>query len=342
MQNSKPKVAIVIPQWNTVDIISFCVDAALKQSVECRVIVVENGSTDGSAEFLRNKYGNRIELIDNAVNLGFAGGVNTGIRWAMKNGYDYVALLNSDAKATVNWLEELLKEAGHNVGMVTSKILRSDKQHIDTTGDQFTAWGISTPRGRDELDKGQYDSAGPVFAACGGATLYLLRMFNDIGLFDEDFFAYYEDTDISFRARNYGWDITYNPKAVVYHEVGTTSSKVSGFSIKMGIKNQPWVILKNVPLRYLFPVVFKFSFLWVGNIIHAFKNDAASSAVRGSVKSLVLMPKKFGQRVRIQHIRRKRGIKSKTLYDMWISDLPDSLQGYNTVRIAKKIMFWSK
>ena len=340
---TKLKVAAAILCWNNRDIIADSVDSLLNQTQPVDVIVVENGSTDGSLEFLQKKYGKKITILAQPRNLGFAGGANVALRHAItKLKSDYVSLLNSDAKADKNWVKELLSLTNEDskVGLVTSKILQLDGKHIDTTGDMFYSWGIASPRGRGEIDSGKYENVEAVFSACGGASLYSTKMLKDVGLFDEDFFAYYEDVDLSFRARNYGWSVMYNPKAVVYHAIGASSSKMSGFSIKMGIKNQIWVIVKNVPLRYYFQTMLKFKFLWGGNIIHAIKNHHTKQALMAVLISAAYLPKKFAQRIKIQHMRRRRGIKSSSIRAMWKPGLPSGVQNYTTVKIAKKIIFW--
>jgi GT2 family glycosyltransferase len=342
MQNKK--LAVVIPCWNNIDIVADAVDSLLAQSIKLKLIVVENGSEDGSGEFLKKKYGSKIVLLENQKNLGFAGGVNTGIRWALEEDFEYIGLFNTDARADVKWAESLIKllEKDEKIGAAAGKILRLDGKHFDTAGDLFYSWGVFSPRGRDSLDKGQYEEEEEIFSACAGASIYRSAMFKDVGLFDEDLFAYYEDGDISFRARNYGWKILYMPKAVTYHEVGGSSKKVSGFAMKMSLRNQILVLVKNVPLRYYIPLMFRFKFLWLGGIIHAFKNKAGKEAVWAVGSCALLLPKKFMQRLKIQHIRRKRGIKPSEIRKLWVEGLPKEMAEYTTIRVAKKIVFWER
>src|SRR5207253_2984925 len=138
-----------------------------------------------------------------------------------------IALFNNDAVADKNWLQSLVNtmSANSEVGIATSKLLLEDKKHIDSTGDFYSIWGMPLPRGRNQLDNGQFDKPEEVFGATGGASLYRAKMLNEIGLFDEKFFAYYEDVDISFRARLAGWKVYYQPKAIAYHGLSKTSSR---------------------------------------------------------------------------------------------------------------------
>jgi GT2 family glycosyltransferase len=153
-------------------------------------------------------------------------------------------------KVAPDWLKSLVGAAEKNskIGIVTSKILRLDKVHLDSTGEFLTIWGMPFPRGRNEVDTRQYDKSQKLFAASGGASLYSRQLFDDIGLFDEDFFAYFEDVDISFRAQLRGWQVRYCPSAQVYHHVNATSSKLGSFSYYHTVKNFMLLYAKNMPL----------------------------------------------------------------------------------------------
>lgn len=334
---------VAILSWNTVDITPNAIDSLLRQSFLPTILVIDNGSEDGSYEQFDAKYGDKIKLIRNKKNLGFSGGANTAFKWAKENGFKYVALLNSDAVAEEDWVKELLssiKEDG--AGITTSKILKLNGKELDTTGEELFYWGLSSPRGRGEMDKGQYDKSQRVFGGSGGASLYSIEMIDDIGMFDEDFFAYYEDADLSFRANSLGWSVVYNPKAIVRHEIGASSSKVGGMTLKMGIKNQPMLLIKNVPMRYLPAVMFRFSFLWFGNVISGVKAGQGRHVLRGIFKLIFLIPKKTCQRILLQHKRRKRGIKAKDIRLLMTPGLPAQVSSFSTVRLARKIVFWEK
>lgn len=233
-----------------------CLRSLQAQTTELEVVVVDNGSTDGSQQLVKNDFKD-VHLIELPENTGFTGGVNTGIEYAIKKGAEYVLLLNNDAVADKTWAHELLKTAGSHseAGIVTSKFMRIDKKHIDSTGDFYTVWGLPFPRGRNEIDKGQYDDAREVFGGSGGASLYRTSMLKEIGLFDQDYFAYFEDVDISFRAQLAGWRVLYEPAAIAYHHVGATSSKMGDFARFHMAKNFMLVYARNMPtklyLKYL-------------------------------------------------------------------------------------------
>lgn len=242
------KTAIIIPNWNGAGMIAECLESLRKQTLQTDIIVVDNGSTDDSVKIIEEQFPD-VQLIKLAANAGFAGGVNAGIRRALDGGAEAVALFNNDAVAEPHWLRELTDSLqGHpKVGITTGKLLRSDGKHIDSTGDFYSTWGMPFPRGRNQLDDGSYDKAESVFGASGGASLYRAAMLDQIGLFDERFFAYYEDVDLSFRARLAGWDVFYVPGSRAYHHVGATSSKLGDFTRYHSIKNFLLLYTKNMP-----------------------------------------------------------------------------------------------
>ena len=244
------KVAVVIPNWNGSDMIAMCLKSLEAQTRAVELVVVDNGSSDDSVKIIKEKFPT-VTLLEFNDNAGFAGGVNRGIRYAIEKNFTYIALFNNDSVADKNWLENLVKEIEINkgTGIVTGKFMRSDKQRFDSTGDFYTIWGMPFPRGRNHKDVGQFDTAEDVFGATGGASLYRVKMLEDIGLFDEDFFAYYEDVDISLRARLAGWNVRYIPSAVAYHKVGGTSSKLGDFARYHSAKNLLLLYSRSMPTR---------------------------------------------------------------------------------------------
>lgn len=300
---SKLNIAVVIPNWNGEDYIKECVDSLLAQSVKAKIVVVENDSKDKSPDIL-NEYGDRIVILPQDINLGFAGGVNAGIKYAIENDFDYVALFNNDAVADKNWLEELVGRFSDDVGIVTGKFVRTDKKTLDSTGDFYTIYGLPYPRGRNELDKGQYKEPGGVFGATGGASIYSCKMLKEIGLFDEDFFAYYEDGDLSFRAQLAGYKVKYQPKAIAYHHVGASSSKISGFSSYQTAKNFWMLYTKNMP-GYLYFKYLPLATYWYARMFAArLVKGGFWPFFKGWSKSLTLLPSTINKRRLIQKNRK--------------------------------------
>jgi GT2 family glycosyltransferase len=314
------KVFIVIPNWNGKDTLPACLDSLLAQTQKARILVVENGSTDGSLDLLHSNYPS-IDLVVNTRNLGFAGGVNSGIKRAIELGAKYVALFNNDAVADKNWLKELIQALDNHTeaGSATCKLLSADKKHIDSTGDFYTTWGLPYPRGRGEPASDKYDTETEVFGASGGASLYRVKMLQEIGLFDEDFFAYYEDVDLSFRAQLAGWKVIYVPKAEAYHQQGVTSGKIKGFTTYQTFKNYPMLLIKNVPFRLLPGVFIRFEIAYSAIFISSIQQGRMWPALKGFLRSQVLLPKKLWERQRIQE---RRKVPVSYINSLLVHDLP--------------------
>lgn len=296
-------VSVVIPNWNGKKYLAECLDSLLRQTVKADIIVVENNSTDGSRETLK-KYSEVITLLQDK-NLGVAGGFSAGFDYAVKNNYDFIALFNNDAVADKNWLRNLLSvmNTDESVGVVTCKFMQYDKKHIDSTGDFMTVFGLSYPRGRNEVDKGQYDEKTDVFAGTGGASLYRAKMIKQIGLFDNDFFAYFEDVDISFRAQLMGWKVKYQPKAIAYHRLSATASKISGFASYNTAKNFPLLYIKNMP-GWLFYKYLPLAFYWYVRMFAArLIRGGFWSFFKGWLMSVYFTPIKLVERHKIQKNR---------------------------------------
>ncbi len=318
---SMNKVSVVVPNWNGKESLASCLESLLAQTQPGNIIVVENGSTDGSAKFLEASYKDRITVLQQSKNLGFAGGVNVGIRYALENGSEFIALFNNDAVAEKNWLEELTKvlKTHPTVGISTCKLVEDNRDHFDSTGDFYTTWGLPYPRGRDEPLSNVYDDQTKVFAGSGGASLYRTTMLNEIGMFDADFFAYYEDVDVSFRAQLAGWGVLYVPSAVAFHAHGTTSSRIKGFTTQQTMKNLPQLLWKNVPFSLLPTVVPRFTLAYCSFLLSALLRGQGWFAIKGTVAALVLAPKTLIKRSRIQ---RSKKVSASHIRSILIADLP--------------------
>ncbi len=329
------KTGIVVLNWNGKDSITACLDSLLSQSIDLKIILVDNGSVDGSLEFIKDHYTD-IELIINPINVGFAAGVNQGINKAIELGMEFVALLNNDAVADKSWLGNLVKSLDDNksVGIATCKFISLDKSFLDSTGDLYTIWGLPYPRGRKEPVSSAYDSLVDIFGASGGASLYRVSMLKEIGLFDNDFFAYYEDVDISFRAQLAGWKVKFVPNALAYHQIGATSSKIKGFTTYQTIKNLPWVVTKDVPIGLMFMILPRFLLAYFSFIFSAVARGQGSYALKGLFMSLVLMPKKLLQRYNIQSTKK---VSTSYINSILVHDLPP-----NATKLIRLRSFWWK
>lgn len=332
--DSSNRVAVVVLNYKGISDTVDCIASLSRQTYEnFTIVAVENGSHDGSAEKFKEleiQYGDKLITLYNDKNLGFDGGVNTGILWAMKNDFYYVALFNNDAVADKNWIKNLVSAAlRHKSGITTGLLLREDGKSIDSSGDLYSKWGLGFPRNRgddaDQAPKGDY-----IFGATGGATLFSIPMLREIGIFDEDFFAYYEDNDISFRAQLAGWKVYYEPRAIAYHKLMQTSGRMrSGFAIYQTFKNLPLVFVKNVPLGLLIPIGIRFYtayFLMLGNAI---VKGNALPALQGALMSLFLSIKKLPERWKIQKNKHVQVDYIKSI--LW-DDLPPDQTGLRKFR----------
>ncbi|MBP9738867.1 glycosyltransferase family 2 protein [Candidatus Saccharibacteria bacterium] len=313
--NKNPNVLIVILNFNGWEETLTCVDAVLKQTYkDFHIYLIENGSKDESIKKLKGfEDHQKITYIKNPKNLGFAGGVNQGITHAIENDYEYVALLNNDAIVDKDWLKQLVatsKKVGSSA--TTGLLLDGPGKKIESTGDCYCDWGLPFPRQREE-DVSNALESGFVFSGTAGASLYTTELFRDIGLFDETFFAYFEDTDIGFRAQLAGHKAYYEKGALAYHDHGTTSSKMPGFTVYQSFKNLPLFFWKNVPLSMLFIIGIRFFACYALMYVRAVLRGQFSYATKGALHSLTLLPHAIKERYRIQKNKRVTSAYLKTI-----------------------------
>jgi GT2 family glycosyltransferase len=247
--------------------------------------------------------------------------VNPGFRRAIELGLDYAAPFNNDAVADKHWLKHLVDYLDKNpgVGIAACKLLSADGKHLDSTGDYYTIWGLPYPRGRGESDLDKYDAQTDVFGASGGASLYRVKMLEEVGLLDEDFFAYYEDVDLSFRAQLAGWKVRYVPTSLVYHQIGATSGKIKGFTTYQTLKNLPLLLWKNVPWRILPRIWPRLLLAHALFTLRALSRGQVGAVIKGYTQGTWLWPKKLVQRRRIQHNRR---VSDDYIRGLIVDDLP--------------------
>lgn len=328
------RVAIVVLNFRGIDDTINCIKSLDKQTFKnYQIVAVENGSGDNSVqEFkkLEKKYGKKLQTLYNTENLGFTGGVNTGIRWALERDFDGIALFNNDAVAKPNWLEELVKVyEKEKSGITTGLLLHEHGDTIDSTGDWYSTWGLPFPRNRGEKTKNA-PKAEFVFSATGGGSLYDPRMLREIGLFDEVLFAYYEDIDISFRAQLTGWKVCYTPTAIAYHKQGATSKRMaSGFTVLQTFKNLPVVFLKDVPRELLFSIGVRFYFAYLLMLANAIKNGSGGAALKGWWKSITLIPHSLHER---RHIQKSKKVPTSYIRSLLWPDLPPDQTGIRKLR----------
>jgi hypothetical protein len=241
-------VAIVIVNWNGRQLLETCLPAALAQTYpDVEIIVVDNGSSDGSAEWLAANYP-QARLLRNMQNMGFAAANNQAFAASTA---PFLALLNSDAAPEPGWLAAMVQamESDASVGACAPQIRRWDDHGI------VDSLGLSIDRSGTAREWQSGQRAAPadaadvrdVFGASGAACLLRRAMLDDIGAFDEDFFAYLEDADLAWRARLAGWRCLYAPAAIVYHRHSASSGEGSPFKGYHLGRNKCWMIVKNYP-----------------------------------------------------------------------------------------------
>ena len=248
------KATVVIPNLNGAGWLKDSIESIWAQTMQdLELIVVDNGSTDESLAIAQSYQGRPgYTLIQNDTNTGFSHAVNQGIRAAKG---EYVALFNNDAFAEPDWLENLIAAAEQDgrIFAVSSLMIRHfERELADDAGDYVTLLGFACKRG-DGMKASRYQKPGRVFSACGGAALYRKSILDEIGLFDETFFAYYEDVDISWRANSLGYKNVYCPTARCYHICGATTGAVryNPFKSIQSGRNSILLPYKNMPILML-------------------------------------------------------------------------------------------
>ena len=214
------KVCIIIPNYNGRDHLRLCCESILRQSFkDFNVTIVDNASSDDSLEFLSVNYP-KFRVIRNSKNVGFAAAVNAGIKATSS---EFIALLNNDTELDSQWLKHLVNslEMDSTADFAASKMLDFSKRDIiDSAGDGLNVIFNPIARGTGMRENEFRNDRKYIFGSCAGAALYRLKLFEIIGYFDEDFFAWFEDADFNFRAQISGYKCIYIPSAVCYHKRG--------------------------------------------------------------------------------------------------------------------------
>ncbi len=245
-----PRVTVVIPNWNTRRWLPGCLEGLRAQTFrDFAVLLVDNGSTDGSVDFVQEHYP-EVEVIAFAENRGFAPAVNAGIAAARSA---YVALLNTDTQPRPAWLGALvaaLDAAPPDVGGIASKMLQlTDPTRIDDAGDTFSWYGSARKQGLGRPATA-YTVPREVFSICAGAALYRRDFLETVGGFDERFESYLEDIDLGLRGRLLGYRYFYAPAAEILHQshgAGTPHARY----VTLMTRNRLAVLTKNIPLALL-------------------------------------------------------------------------------------------
>jgi len=308
-------VSINIVNWNGMKYINQCLESIEKQTYsDIEIIIVDNNSNDGSLEFVKLNYP-EIKTVENKTNIGFSRAHNQAIR--LSNG-EFIIPLNFDIILNSGFVEEMVKAANshEDIGMVSGKLYKkfgdAGTSTLDSTGITMNNM-FSGDRGENKIDCGQFEKCEFIFGASGAAPLYKREMLEDIRIndeyFDEDFFIYVEDVDLSWRAQLYGWKCIYTPYAIALHERGATRKddreiKKSYYTI--GFRNRYLSIFKNSLLSniigHLARIVLREAYFYLAQI-----NNRNFYILKVPFSSILLLPKMMKKRSIIQKRRRVSG-----------------------------------
>ncbi len=323
-----PAISVVVVTWNRRDMLRACLDSLARQTHSSfEVIVVDNGSSDGTAELLRNlaaSYPVPLRLIANATNRGFCAANNQAFADSQS---ELVALLNNDAEAAPDWLEALesVIRLYDDVGMAASKILAWEDparpaviQTIDKCGHLIYPDGQNRGRGSGQPDRGQFDRVEEILWPDGCAAMYRRAMLEDVGFFDEEFFAYADDAELGLRGRIAGWRCFYAPGAVVRHHRGATLGIGSARRLTLIERNRVLLVVKLFPGNLLWANGVYYLARVAAGLWAAVRNRgelrrhpgamgkmaAAASLIRGGLSALPMIPSMLRKRRAFRSRRR--------------------------------------
>lgn len=303
--NTSVRISVLLVTWNNSTYLTKCLDSLTTQTIrDFEIIIVDNGSTDGFIDRLENPWPEldlHIERLDS--NLGFAVANNIGARHARGK---YLALLNADAFPEPDWLERLLKAAEDNpefTFFASRQIQANTPELLDGTGDAYHVSGLAWRQNYNRPASTYGAQSCEAFSACAAAALYSRDDFIKAGGFDEDYFSYFEDVDLSFRLRLAGGRCLYVPQAVVYHVGSASTGNDSDFSIYYGYRNLVWTFFKDMPAplfwlylpRHILMIVYKSAVFLI--------RRKRSIILKSQVDAFRALPAILRKRKRVQQIR---------------------------------------
>lgn len=315
-----PLVSVIIVSWNSAEHLPRCLDSLSRQTFQdFEVVIIDNGSSDQATDGLEQKYpGLDLRLERLASNLGFAVANNIGARLARGR---WLALLNADAFPKTDWLEKLLDAANRHpeFSFFSSRQLQFAQPDIlDGSGDEYHISGLAWRRFYNHSAQNYGLKEDEVFSACAAAAIYSREDFLKVGGFDESFFAYFEDVDLSFRLRLAGGRCLYVPGAEVCHVGSASSGKTSDFVMYHGHRNMVWTFFKNMP-GYLFwwylPLHIGMNFFFGISFLVKGKGPAV---LRAKIDAFYRLPAIIHKRRQIQETRK---ISARDLWKVMNSEL---------------------
>ena len=326
--SSPPDIAVIIPNWNGARWLPDCLAALAAQTLRpAEIILVDNGSTDGSAE-LAQSANPTLRLIKFPVNRGFAAAVNSGIR---QSHAPFVVLLNTDTRPRPDWLAVLAKtlaEAPAEVAGIASRMVdMADSDQIENAGDLLSWQGMAAKRGHG-LSTAEFNHSADIFSPCAGAAIYRRSFLESVGLFDEHFFAYLEDVDLGFRGRWMGFRFDYAPDAVILHQ-GHGSGLHHARYVRLITRNRILLLLKNLPLRALLTHLHQILY---GQWYYLIAYRRPLQVVCGWIMIIPLVPHLLRERRRIASLRQV----PVSQVESWLSPIPPERPLFQAFRNRKQ------
>jgi GT2 family glycosyltransferase len=295
-----PQVSVIIPTWNGCDLLRAALQSLRAQSYrDFEAVVVDNGSSDGTAAMLRAEFPEAV-IVAFPENRGFAVAINAGLHAARGR---YLMLLNNDAEAEPRWLEALVAvlDARAEVGSVASKMLTArDPSVVDSAGAAMGLFAYDI--GRGERDGARFESACEILCPCAGAAAYRRELFDAVGLFDEAFFAWFEDVELGIRAQLAGFRCWFEPRARVRHHAHASAGQLSIPKTVFTVRNALLLFVQTMPLRRLVPCA-PLLFLWPF-LDPIFSGRPLRATVRGWLAFWPLLPHALRARRRNYAARR--------------------------------------
>lgn len=312
------KTTIVIPNFNGIDFLKNCLESITKSTAAASVIVVDNGSMDGSCEWLLENRPD-VRLIAFPENRGFCAAVNAGIEAADT---PYVFLLNNDTAIAPDCIERLEAAAGQDerIFSVGAKMCSMKEPDVtDSAGDLYSAFGWAYAIGKGK-PQSRYTKKREVFSNCAGAALYKKALLQKTGLFDEAHFAYLEDVDLGYRARIMGYRSVVEPAAVVFHAgSASTGSRYNAFKVTHSSRNNVYLIYKNMPFLQL---LLNLPFLLAGfgfKFLFFCRKGFGGIYARGVCQGIRLCASKEGRKNKVHFRWKNLGNYGKIQLELWIN-----------------------
>ena len=309
-----PETYIITPDYNGKRFLENYFSSILYQSyTNFKIILVDNSPNNDSIDFIGENYqeellSNKIRIIKNSKNHGFAKANNQGINEALKDPEcKYIICLNNDTEIKKDFLDKIISSARKHpqAGSIQPKMIWGQQPDLmDSAGLEYSRNGLGFNRGAYENPE-KYDVEEEILGCCAGACLYRREALEDVKIdgeyFDEDFFAYYEDFDLALRLRWAGWSSWYCPEAVVWHYKGGTKLPQSDFTVYHNWRNYTWTLFKNLPYSFL---IWNFPLILIAEI-----SQIALNLVRGNY--IILKSKKDAYIGLKRFIDKKKRIKRK-------------------------------